>query len=454
MAEAMRIALAAPRPRLGAVAANADTLLEARAGAARQGAALLLAPLASLSGAPAAALACFPDFRAACEAALARLAAATADGGPGLVVGLPWAEGAVLHEGLALLEGGRVVARRACHRLSAAQDGVFAPGPSPGPVAFRGLRLGLMAGADLDDPAVPETLAETGAELLVSLSATPFRRGPADRAIDRAVPRVVETGLPLLALNLQAAQGEDIWPGGGFALNADRALAARWPEGADGLWLTEWRAGPQGWACAPQPLPPLEAEPARLWRALAFALAEAVARGGFSGVLVDPAQGEAAALCAALAAPLPVWPAEAAGAEAGHAREAALWTEAEARRALLVNAADKTALALGDGHRAGHFAPLRDLFRTELAALAGARGLPAPPGDAGTDGLLRGLLEEHKGVDALAAGGYDPGEVPELWRRMAGAAGSRRRAPEGPRLSRHGFGRDPIGHGFTHATTE
>ncbi|PHK93568.1 hypothetical protein CR162_17955 [Pseudoroseomonas rhizosphaerae] len=452
MARALRIALVPGCPRLGAVGSNADALLAARAEAGRAGASLLLAPLASLSGAPAAALARYPDFRAACEAALARLAAATADGGPGLAVGLPWQEGMALYEGVALLDAGRVVARRARHVVPAEEGAVFAAGPSPGPVAFRGLRLGLMAGTDLDDPAVPETLAETGAEILVPLSAIPFRRQPADRAIDRAVPRVVESSLPLLALNLRAAQGAETWPGGGFALNADCSLAARHPEGAPGLWLTDWEEGAEGWRCAPQPLPPPEAEPARLWRALASAVAGAVAHGGFSGVLVDPAQGEGAELCAALAAPLPVWRAGA-GEAAGHAREAALWAEAEARGALLLNAADKTALALGEGHRAGHFAPLRDLFRSELGALAAEHDLPAPPADAATDALLRALLEEHKGVDALAAGGYDPHRALDLWRRLAAAAASRRRAPEGPRLSRQGFGHDPVGHGFAPSTT-
>jgi len=78
-----------------------------------------------------------------------------------------------------LLDGGRLAARRAKHELP--NYGVFDEkrnfdaGPAPGPVSFRGFRLGLMICEDWWFPPVAETLAESGAEILLSINGEPLR---------------------------------------------------------------------------------------------------------------------------------------------------------------------------------------------------------------------------------------------------------------------------------------
>ncbi|MDJ0388252.1 nitrilase-related carbon-nitrogen hydrolase [Roseomonas sp. E05] len=435
----MRFLLAPLNPQLGAIAANAGALRAARALAASEGAALLVTPEASLSGAPPADIAARPELLAACEAALQSLAAETADGGPGLLLGAPWREAGRLHSGILLLEGGRIVARRARHAFPHGPEPRLSPGPAPGPMAFRGLRLGVMSGADAEDPAIAETLGETGADLLLSLTATPFTGEPEDRASDAAVARVVETGLPFLGLNLQGGQGPWVHPGGGFVLNADRRLAARLPAFDPAPLLVEWQEGEEGWRCPPLALPVVMPPQERLWRALVLALGDAVAKGGFAGVMVDPAGGAAAALLAeaARAAGLRLFPVE-----EGPAVEA----RAAACGALLLNAATAEIRALGEGSHAGHLAPFAELWPGELTALAAARGLPTMPAESATTAILRGLLEE-KPVDALAAQGYDPAEVFRLWGALAAAAYRRRQAPAALRLGR-GLG-DPFSNGMT-----
>ena len=178
MADTLRIALAQLNPHLGDVTANLAGVRRARAEAARLGADLVVTPEFSIAGYPPEDLVRKPAFVAACDAALAALAGDTADGGPGLIVGGPWLDGDRLYNAAFLLDGGQVVARRAKHELPNYgvfdEKRVFDAGPAPGPVVFRGFRLGLMVCEDWWFPAVAETLQESGAEILLSVNGSPY----------------------------------------------------------------------------------------------------------------------------------------------------------------------------------------------------------------------------------------------------------------------------------------
>ena len=107
MADTLKIALAQINPHEGAILANADRIRRARAEAARLGADLVVTTEFSIAGYPPEDLVRKPAFVAACERAIDALAADTADGGPGLVVGAPWRDGAQLCNAARLLDGGR-----------------------------------------------------------------------------------------------------------------------------------------------------------------------------------------------------------------------------------------------------------------------------------------------------------------------------------------------------------
>jgi predicted amidohydrolase len=87
MTETLRIALAQLNPHEGEVERNAARILAARAEAAAAGADLVVTPELSIAGYPPEDLILKPAFLDACDARIAALARATADGGPGLVVG-------------------------------------------------------------------------------------------------------------------------------------------------------------------------------------------------------------------------------------------------------------------------------------------------------------------------------------------------------------------------------
>ncbi|WP_135467370.1 NAD+ synthase [Crenalkalicoccus roseus] len=306
MADTLRIALAQINPHEGALRANAERIRAARAEGARLGAALVVTPEFSIAGYPPEDLVRKPAFVADCAAAIADLAAETADGGPGLVVGGPWQEGDRLHNALFVLEGGRILARRAKHELPNYgvfdDKRVFDPGPCPGPVAFRGFRLGLMICEDWWFPGVSETLAESGAEILLSINGSPFEADKPRRRVDLAVRRVVETGLPFVFLNQMGGQDELVFEGASFVLNPDRSLAVAMRLFEEEIRLTEWRREGERLVCAPQPIPPEVPRLEQIYRAMMLGLRDYVEKNRFPGVVLGLSGGIDSALSAAVAA--------------------------------------------------------------------------------------------------------------------------------------------------------
>ena len=302
---ALRIALAQIDTHLGEVAVNVARIRRARAEAAALGADLVVTPEFSIGGYPPEDLVRKPAFIETCEAAIQDLARDTADGGPGLIVGGPWRDGNLLFNAAFVLEGGQVVARRAKHELPNYgvfdEKRVFDAGPSPGPVNFRGVRLGLMVCEDFWLPAVSETLAESGAELLLSINGSPFEDGKQARRIALAVERVVETGLPFVFVGQVAGQDELVFDGASFVLNADRSLAVQMPYFEESITLTDWTRSGDRMVCTPQPLPP---EPDRLeliYRCMMLGLGDYVRKNRFPGLLLGLSGGIDSALSAAVA---------------------------------------------------------------------------------------------------------------------------------------------------------
>lgn len=306
MTDTLRIAIAQMNLHLGAIDKNVAAIRAARARAAELGADLVVTPELSIAGYPPEDLVLKPAFVAACAAAVAVLAEDTADGGPGLIVGLPWREGHKLHNAAFLLEGGIIAARRAKMELPNYgvfdEKRVFDAGPAPGPVMFRGFRIGLMICEDWWLPAVSETLAETGAEMLLSINGSPFEDGKQSRRVQLAVQRVVETGLPYVFAAMVCGQDEIVFDGASFVLNADRSLAVQMPYFQESVALTTWTRTEKGLVCAPQPLAP---EPERLeliYQAMMWGLRDYVNKNGFPGVVLGLSGGIDSAISAAVAA--------------------------------------------------------------------------------------------------------------------------------------------------------
>ena len=169
-------------------------------GAQRRGDAdLVVFPELQLIGYPPEDLVLKPALAERSEAALAKLAEATADGGPAMLVGAVIRREGLLYNAVALLDGGKVAAIRCKHELpnygTFDEKRVFAAGPLPEPIAFRGVRLGVPICEDIWFPLVAAHLKKQGAELLIVPNGSPYEIDKDDvRSTRVAKARVAETG--------------------------------------------------------------------------------------------------------------------------------------------------------------------------------------------------------------------------------------------------------------------
>lgn len=305
MKDSLRLASAQISSVMGDIAGNSRRIAAARETAAGQGADLLVLPELALIGYPPEDLVLRPAVQRACDAAARELALLTSDGGPGILLTTPWLEGGRLYNAAVLLDHGEIVGVRFKHDLPNYgvfdEKRVFSAGPMPGPMVFRGVRLGVLICEDMWTPDVAECLGETGAEILVVPNGSPFEAGKWDTRLNLAMARVVETGLPLMYVNCVGGQDELVFDGGSFVVNTNHSLALRQPEFRADVSVTTWTREPNGWTCAAGPVArPLE-QLASIYQAMMVGLRDYVDRNRFPGVVLGLSGGIDSALSAAVA---------------------------------------------------------------------------------------------------------------------------------------------------------
>jgi len=300
------MAVAQLNPVVGDVDGNLAKARTARAEAAELGADLLILTELFIAGYPPEDLVLKPAFQDACREAVEEFAKDTADGGPGVLIGSPWADGGKLHNSVCLLDGGKLEAVR--HKVELPNTGVFdevrvfQPGPLPGPIGFRGIRLGVPICEDAWHEQVCECLAETGAELLIVPNGSPYWRDKADERLQIMIRRIVETDLPMVYANQMGGQDELVFDGASFGLGADRSLAFQMPQFEECVQLTTWqKSGEEPWHCVDGHIDTLPTDDAADWRACVLGLRDYVNKNRFGGVVLGLSGGIDSAICTALA---------------------------------------------------------------------------------------------------------------------------------------------------------
>ena len=179
---------------------------------------------------------------------------------------------------------------------------LFASGPLPEPIAFRGCKIGLPICEDVWFPAVCEHLKAQGADIFISVHGSPYEVEKDDKRLGQvATKRVRETGIPMLFLNRVGGQDEIVFDGASFVLNGDASLMHQLPDWDEAIVDTHWSCDGGKWTCAPGEIHALDDHPADIYNAMIVGLRDYVNRNRFPGVILGLSGGIDSALSAAVA---------------------------------------------------------------------------------------------------------------------------------------------------------
>ena len=304
MAERFRLTLAQLNPTVGALAGNSAKAAAAWSQARAAGADMVALPEMFLTGYQLQDLVWRRAFLSDVEAVLDRLAKDCADG-PAVGIGAPVMIDGALYNGYHILRDGRVASRMLKHHLPNTEvfdeERWFAPGPAAGPFRIGTTRIGAPVCEDAwhDDPA--ETLTESGAQLLLVANGSPYERHKHDRRITAMVHRVIETGLPLVYLNMVGGQDDQVFDGASFILNPGGDLALQLPAFDEVVTHVDFAATDDGLRAVvgQREIPP--GEWALDYRAMVEALRDYCAKSGFGKVMLGLSGGVDSALVAVIA---------------------------------------------------------------------------------------------------------------------------------------------------------
>src|SRR5271154_2558429 len=301
----LSLTIAQLNPIVGDIAGNAEKARRARAKAAGDCADLVVFSELFICGYPPEDLVLKPALQEACRGAVEALAADTADGGPAMLIGTPWMQDDKLYNAVALLDGGRVAGLR--FKVDLPNYGVFdekrvfAPGEMPGPINFRGIRLGVPICEDIWGPEPVECISETGGEILLVPNGSPYRRSVIDERLNVAVARVKDAGMPLVYVNQVGGQDELVFEGASFVLNADLTFGAQLPSFREAVVTVVFERTADGWHCGGGPAARLESGDEADYAACVLGVRDYVDKNGFPGVVIGLSGGVDSALCAAMA---------------------------------------------------------------------------------------------------------------------------------------------------------
>ncbi|MCU1490581.1 MAG: nadE, partial [Acidimicrobiaceae bacterium] len=243
----LRIALCQLDAVVGDLSGNVEKVLDALSQAEGAGADLAVFPELMLTGYPPEDLLLEPGFVAGSQQALARVAAATRE--CTAVVGFVDAD-TDLHNAAAVCAGGMV--HGVCHKVLLPNYGVFdehrwfSPGRGDSPLfGIGGQRVGVVVCEDLWSPLGPlARLAGGGAELVVSVNASPYRAGVHEVRRSMLSTRASDASCALVYVNLVGAQDELVFDGGSMVFDPEGELIAAAPQFVEGVTLLDLEVRP------------------------------------------------------------------------------------------------------------------------------------------------------------------------------------------------------------------
>ena len=294
----MRIALAQFNPVVGDIAGNTRKILELARTAMAQGADVLVTPELALTGYSPEDLLLREHFYRAIYAGLDELEMLD---GITLVIGHPARLGNERFNAATVLRDGHRLGQY--HKMLLPNNEVFdecryfTPGAAPLVFEQNGVKVGIIICEDGWSVEPAAEAADAGAEVIVSLNASPFHRNKIATRHEVMRYRVQETGLPMAYVNLTGGQDELVFDGASFALNKAGEVVAQAAAYDDELLLLDIIDGD----VVATNLAPLPDELESVYRALVVGVRDYITKNGFPGVLLGLSGGIDSALTLAIA---------------------------------------------------------------------------------------------------------------------------------------------------------
>lgn len=551
----LRFALAQIDTCVGDLDGNARKVLDFTRRAMQGGADVVVFPEMTLTGYPIEDLALRATFRSAAWDTADRLAAALGDEGMGGLyvvvgtIGTDHANGKPRNR-LVVLHGGHVWAGYDKHFLPNYgvfdEFRIFSSGERTVVLDIDGARVGVAICEDIwQDGGPVAELAHMGIDLLLTVNGSPYEEGKTHTRLDLGARRAREVDAPMIYVNQVGGQDDLVFDGGSFVVDADGTLLERSPMFVEDLsyFDLDTDADHQRPGAIAEPLDADE----EVYTACVLGLKDYMAKNGFTSVTLglsggidsalvaamaadaaggdavygismpsmyssDSSKDDAADLAANLGAHYDVQPIEplfdafqrqlrlegvAAENLQARIRGVIVMAYSNSKGALALATGNKSELACGYstiyGDAVGGYAPIKDVFKTKVWALArwrnraaaegvGVGGLrvvgnegfdggvmpaggviipvssieKAPsaelrPGQKDSDSLpeyalldrvLEAYIEHAHGRADLLADGFDERTVDTVMRLVDRAEWKRRQYPLGPKVSALAFGRD------------
>jgi NAD+ synthase len=305
MRDTFRIALAQLDPVMGDIAGNIARARAARAEAAKAGADVILFSELYVVGYPPEDLVLKPALQEDARDAVEKWARETVDGGPAVLVGTPWVNDGMLYNACLLLDAGRIAGKTYKVNLPNYgvfdEKRVFVPGAMPAPFEVRGLRLGIPVCEDIWAPEVVSCLAKMDSEILLVPNGSPFEAGKEEMRLSLVRARVAESARPMIYLNQLGGQDELVFDGASFVANSDGTVALALPAWEERVAITQWRRGSNGWVCEAGERWVGEDRSSSIYHAMMLGLRDYVNKNRFPGVVLGLSGGIDSALSAAVA---------------------------------------------------------------------------------------------------------------------------------------------------------
>ncbi|SPF77955.1 NAD+ synthase [Pseudoprimorskyibacter insulae] len=304
MSDRFRLTLAQLNPTVGDLAGNADRAHQAWLEGKEAGADLVALPEMFITGYQCQDLIVKPAFVAAAVEAINDLATRCADG-PALAIGGPCPEGTKLHNSYYVLQGGKISAVTHKYYLPNYnvfdEVRVFSRDALQGPVSVNGVRIGMPICEDAWYPDVVEAMEESGAEFFLVPNGSPYYRDKFETRLNKMVARVVESGLPLIYLNMVGGQDDQVFDGGSFVLNPHGAPAVQLPVFEEVISTIDMLRTDDGWRAQDGAFTQHPTSMEQDYHAMVLSLRDYLRKTGFKKVLLGLSGGIDSAIVATIA---------------------------------------------------------------------------------------------------------------------------------------------------------